>query len=810
MMDNIKQDLTRGIRRLRTDSGFTTVALLCLALGVGANTAVFSVVNAVLLTPLPFESPDDVALVWTESAAANAGTTQYFSRVINFEEFRNADGFESMAALVDIDFDLSEDSGEPERVRGGRTTVGLFDLLGTTTILGRTFLPEDGEAGHGDVVVISAGLFARRYASDPAALGRTLRIDGRPHTLIGIVPERSGYPLDGDIWVPLVIDDLSQQEREQGMLSILGRLSSDTDLDQAQTGLDRSAEALRRLYPVHNSDLGLGVDRLDSQLVQTVEARIFALATGVLFLLAIACANVANLLLVRLHRDRRSAALRCALGAGRGRLIQQFLTENALLAGAGGALGVLLAYVAVPPLIGLMPANVAGFDQVQVDLPALAFGLVAAMGTLLLFGLVPAFSGSTPELNSVLQTGGRSGGTRGWRRLQSTFVVIQIAMGIVLLIGSGLLMKSLTRLGSVEPGFEPEGVITLRLNAAAIRYPEHTDRVEFFRKVIGEARTLPGVLEAGAAHVLPIGDLTWGMSFSVEDLPPEEPNETEVGFYRLVTPGYVGAMGIPILEGRDFEGDDTMQNPGIALVSQELVNRYWPGESGIGKRIKRRGYYSDNPWLTVVGVVGDIHDNGLSETVGGAVYLPRGQYDRAYASVMSVVVRTSGDPVSLVGPLQERIHAIDPNVPIFRIRTLEDIVAESLAPERFTAVLLLVFSGLGLILAGAGVYGVMSHVVGERRREIAIRLAFGARGGSVAGLMLGRAGRLAVAGVVVGLAGAVGLTRLMADLLYGVEVLDPTVFVAVPASMAIVAMVACLVPAVTAAKVDPGVTLRSD
>lgn len=809
-MDKLKQDLRRGLRRLRREPGFAVIALLCLGLGVGANTAVFSVVNAVLIQPLPFDDPQDITLVWTESEAATSGTTQYFSRIINFEEFRKTEEFESMVALVDIDFDLSEDTGEPERVRGGRTTVGLFDLLGTTPVFGRGFTEEDGESGRGNVVVISEGLFERRYGGDRSVLGRTLQIDGRPHTLIGVVPDRSSYPLDGDIWVPLVIDDASDQERLQGMLTILGRLGPETDLTEAQAGLDQAAAELRRIYPDHNVDLGLGVDRLDSQMVQTVEARIFALAGGVLILLMIACANVANLLLVRLHRERRSAALSCALGANRETLVRQFLTENAVLAAVGGALGVALAYLALPPLIGLMPENVAGFDQVQVDLPALGFGLAMAMGTLLIFGLLPAISGSTPHLSSVLQTGGRAGGTRGWRRLQSTFVVVQMAMGIVLLIGSSLLMKSLGELGSVDPGFEAAGALTFRMNAASIRYPEHEDRVDFFRRVLDEARSIAGVEAAGAAHVLPIGDIPWGMSFSVEDLPPEDPNNTEVAFYRLVMPGYIGAMGIPVIEGRDFNDDDALENPWVALVSQEVVNRYWPGESGIGKRIKRRAYYSDNPWITVVGVVGDIHDTGLSETVGGAVYLPRGQYDRAYASVMSVVVRTSQDATALVGPIQDRIRAIDPNVPVFRVRTLSNILDESLAAERFTAVLLLVFSGLGLTLAGAGVYGVMAHVVGERRREIAIRLAFGAHGGSVAGLMLGRAARFAVGGVVLGIAGALGLTRLLSDLLYQVDVLDPIVFVGVPASMALVAMFACLVPALSATKVDPGLTLKSE
>jgi putative ABC transport system permease protein len=348
------------------------------------------------------------------------------------------------------------------------------------------------------------------------------------------------------------------------------------------------------------------------------------------------------------------------------------------------------------------------------------------------------------------------------------------------------------------------------LNAAEVRYPEHDDRVDFFRRVLEEARSIPGVTAAGAAHVLPISDIAWGMGFSVEDLPPSDPSQTEVAFYRLVTPGYMGAMGIPLLEGRDFTDDDSAGNPWVAVVSQELVDLYWPGESGIGKRIKRRAYYSDNPWITVVGVVGDIHDTGLSDTVGGAIYLARGQYDRAYASVMSVVVRTSGSAEALVEPIQDRIRALDPNVPLFRVRTLENIVEESLAADRFTAVLLLVFSALGLTLAGAGVYGVMAHVAGERRREIALRLTFGARTSSVAGLMVAGAARLAVAGVALGLVASVGLTRLLGDLLFEVEALDPTIFVGVPASMVLVAIVSCLVPAISAARVDAGVTLRSD
>jgi putative ABC transport system permease protein len=809
-MDDLTNDLARGARRLIRERGFAVVALLCLGLGIGANTAVFSVFNAVLLRPLPFPEPNGIAQIWTVSASATKGSTEYFSRTRNFVEFRRARGFQSIEGLVDIDFDLGGDLGDPERIRGGRATVGLFGLLGTTPSAGRLFDAEDGAAGNGDVVVISEGLFERRYGADADALGRRIHIDGRPHTLIGVVPERSGYPVDGDVWIPLVIDDLSEQELNQGMLTVLGRLDANGDLAQAREGLHEAAEVLREMYPELNTDFGLDAARLVDKLVEDVQGRVLALGAAVVLLLAIACANVANLLLVRLHRDARSAALCCSLGASRRRLIRQFLTENAVLAAAGGGLGIVLAYLAVPPLVGLMPEGVAGFDQVRIDLPALAFGLFAATGTLLLFGLVPAFSGSTPDLSSLLQTGGRTGGTKGSRRLQSAFVIAQISMGIVLLIGSGLLMKSLSRLGSVDPGFRSGGALTFRINAAPARYPDHESRVAFFRQLLEEIRTVPTVTGAGAAHVLPIGDIPWGVSFSVEGRPPEEPNQTEVAFYRLVTSGYLGAMGIPTLEGRDFVDGDAMGNPRVAIVSQEVVDRYWPGESGIGRRIKRGGYYSDNPWITVVGIVGDIHDNGLSETIGGAVYLPRRQYDFAYASVMSVVVRGSEDPATLVGPIEDRVRALDPNAPVFRVRTLDDIVTASLGAERFTVVLLLVFSGLGLTLAGAGVYGVMAHVVGERRREIAIRLAFGAQGKSVAHLVVRRAAALAGGGVLLGLVGATGLTHLASDLLYEVEALDLPVYLAVSGAMGLVALIACLVPATTAARIDPGVALRAE
>ncbi len=805
----LPRELRVSVRRLRRDPVFTAVALTCLALAVGANTAVFSVLKAVVLAPLPF--PDSQRLYATPAVfkGANTDDQEYLVTPDNYAEMRRAHGFSGLAAIWSTEMDLTGPGEEPERVQAAWVTTNTFRVLRSRPLVGRALGAGDVGSDGGRPVVIGEGLWRRRYGGDPTAVGRDIRVDGEPRTVVGVLPARGGYPLTAELWAPFDPDTLAPDVRTRGFLATVGRLSDGVDPAAAQEEMDEVAARLRELYPA-NADRGIRVRSLESSLLGDVQPAIRALMVSVLLLLAIACANLAGLMLVRFHRERREIAMRSALGASRIDFYRRVLIDCLLLGAAGAALGLGLAWVGLPPLLHLVPPDMSVFDAVRLDGPVLAFTAGVTLATVLLFGLAPALAVPRTDLADLIRTAGRGVRGRARGRMHDALVVLEVALGIVLLIAAGLTLRSFRRLEAVDPGFRSSGVVTLRLAAPPIRYPTLADRDRFFRGVEAAVGELPGVERVGAVSSLPMSDAIYGWSFNVEDRPPADPEHTEVAFGRIVTPGYFEAIGTPLVRGRMFGVTDAADAAPVVIVSRALAERFWPGEDPIGKRVKRHGYYGDDPWLTVVGVVGDVQDVGLGERLGIALYRPYAQTDAGYARTMTLAVRTGG-PAELVVPgLRAAVASVDPSVPTFRVRPIEYVLAGSIARERLIAVLLALFATIGVALAAAGIYGVLAQLVLDRRPEIAIRMALGATPAAAAGLLVRRALLLAAGGLALGLLASTSASRLLSGLLYETRALDPAVFAAVPLTLLAVALVASLLPAWRAARTDPVRNLRSD
>jgi putative ABC transport system permease protein len=805
-MSVLAKVLGRLGRPLRTRPLLTVAAVTCLALGIGANTAVYSVLHSVLLRPLPFAEPERLAMVWSLYPGADGVPTEYFTTTENFVEFGRASSFEAIVGVLDLDFDILNQGSDPARVFGAEASHTLFRVTGTRPILGRLFGPDDAIPGRDRVVVIREDVWERRFAGAPSVIGEELVVDGVPRTIIGVVAMRSAFPLRSTVWIPLVPDGMTQERRERGMLTVVGRLSANTSFEAAQDDMAALAGSLRDLNPVRNPDLGLRVERLHSTLAGDSRPVVLGLMVAVGLLLAIACANVANLRLVRLDRDRWQIALRLSLGATPRHVVMHSLREGFALALVGGAGGVVLAYAALDPLVAMAPQGTHGLDDVALSTPVLGFSLIVSLLTVLASGVAPALLASRTAPQESLQPRSAGSGFAA-TRLQARFVMAQAGVGVALLVTAGLTVKALSELQRVDPGFDTDAALTFRLTAPPARYPDHRQRVSFFTRVLEEIRVMPGVESVAGAHVLPIGDVAWGFAHSVEDHPPADPREQNISFLRVVTPGYFETMRTAFVEGRDFRDQDDLDHPRVAVVSHRVAQRYWPNGSAVGKRIKHRAHDSDNPWITVVGVVQDVRDGGLEEDPSLTIYLPLAQQDVSYAAFMSVVVRAAGPVVGMSG-IAARVRRIDPNVALFRVRSLEAVVSDSLEARRFSAVLLGLFAILGLVLTAVGVYGVIEQAAGQRRHEMAIRLALGATEGKVMLLLLRRALGLAAAGASLGLL-AVGLLGFW-PATSALQLRDPDLWVLLgaPFTVCVMAVLACIRPSWKAATIPPAGVLR--
>jgi putative ABC transport system permease protein len=808
-MMTLLQDVRYGFRMLLKSPGVTLAAVVSLALGIGANTAIFSVVNSILLRSLPYAEPDNIVLLWGDSPSQGDHRNQVSATDV--DDWRRENRvFEEVSTFGDWSATFLG-GGEPERVPGTQVGDGFFRVMRGTPLLGRTFLPEEQEDGKDNVIVLGHGLWQRRFGGDANIVGQAVSLGGKPYTVVGVMPE-SFRPLPpslndppGQFYRP-VAEPHDEIERGARHLRAVGRLKPGVTLEQAQAEMSVIAARLERAHPEHNTDYGIHLVTLPEDTVGGLRSALWALFGAVVFVLLIACANVGNLLLARSSARQREFAVRAALGAGRARIIRQLLTESVLLAIAGGAAGLLLALWGIGLVESLGSRVTPLLAGVRVDYGVLAFTGAVSVLAGVAFGLAPALHVSSPDLNETLKAGGRSGegGGRGVR-LRSALIVAEVALSLVLLAGAGLLIKSVVRLRAVDAGFNPSNLLTMNLALPSSRYRDGAAQAAFFDQLARRLESLPGVEAAAFTSVLPLSRNFDGRSLAVEDKPVPRGQEISVDLY-VATPGYLRAMQTPLVDGRAFDERDTKEAPPVALVSETMARRLWPGQSPLGRRVKFPGSEKNQqPWRTVVGVVRDVKQYGLDREDVMQMYLPEAQFPTSF---MAMVVRTKSDPAASLGAVRREVSAADKELAVFSVATMEQLLSDSVALRRFSMLLLGVFAALAVALAGVGIYGVVSYSVAQRTREIGVRVALGARPRDVLRLVLGRGLGLAAAGIALGLAGGMALTRVISSLLFGVGARDPVTFATTAALLAAVALLACLAPARRATKVDPMVALR--
>ncbi|HEX5707633.1 MAG TPA: ABC transporter permease [Pyrinomonadaceae bacterium] len=815
-MGTLSQDLRYALRGLWKSPSFALVSVIVLALGIGANTAIFSVVNAVVLRPLPYKDPETLVAVWETMP----GNDERSVAPGNFADWRiESRAFEQLAAYSSAALNLTSD-GDPERLSGAAVTPNFFDTLGVAPALGRALTPEDG-AREEAVVVLGHGLWQRRFGADARAVGRTLTLDGKPYEVVGVMPQGFAFPERAELWVAgqrgsAVPPSLSAQfpesdlaaSRDIHIYSAVGRLRAGVTSDEARAELSAVMGRLADEHPDTNEGLGANVVPLHRQLVGDVRATLYILLGAVALVLLIACTNVANLLLARATRRERELAIRIALGAGRARLVRQMLTESLLLSLAGGALGLLVALWGIDLFVSLSPGDIPRLGEVGLDARLLGFTLVVSLATGVGFGLLPALQATRLDPQIALREGGaKATEGRRRRRARNLLVVSEIALAQLLLVGAGLLMLSFLRLQAVNPGFDAENVLTARVALPPAKYGDTAKKVAFYDAVLERLRALPGVRSAGLVMNLPLGGSRMNRGFVVEGRPEARADENVTVDYQVVSRDYFETMRIPVRSGRGFTDADTPESPRAALVSESMARKYFPGEDPVGKRIAFGDAKRAESWRTIVGVVGDVRHASMDAQPFPGAYTLYGQ-DKESWSRVAFVVRTEADPKGLAAAVRREILAVDPQQPVSNIQTMEETLSASIKRPRFVTALLGVLASVALALAVVGIYGLMSYTVTERTHEIGVRMALGAQTRDVLRLIVGEGLWLTVAGVGCGLVGALILTRLMSKLLYGVSATDAATFAAVSLVLATVALVACFIPARRATKVDPMVALR--
>jgi predicted permease len=805
-MSALFQDIRYAARMLRRQPGFTIVAVLTLALGIGANTAVFTVVNGVLLRPLPYNDPDRlVVLLYGRPGRL----TPWFSPLNYRDVIRGTPTLQDAAAFTPSTANLTG-SGEPERVEGASVSWNYFSVLGVTMRGGRGFVEADS-SGDAGAVVIGDGLWRRYFGGRPDAIGSTIRLDGRPRTIVGIAPPDLQLPQGAEFWKPLVFSarDLSPNSRGAQWISVVARVRPDSDVPRSNAALQAVAARLAAEYERINGGTTAAAVPLHQRMVRNVRQTLFVLLGAVSLVLLIACVNVANLLLARAQSRTREVAVRAALGAGRTRLVRQFLAESILLGLLGGTAGLVAASWCTWALVALGPASIPRLSEVAIDLRVLAFTIVIAVGTSVLFGLVPALSASGGSVARSVGSAGRGAVGPGGPYTRRALVVCEMALAVVLLVGAGLLIRSYERLQQVQPGFDPDGVVTFNLSLPDAKYPTTTEIGAFTATLVSRLQAEPGVEAAAAIFGLPFaGDFSASTSFR-KPSQPDLADGPSAGM-RVVTPDYFKTMRIPLVAGRLFDAHDSETSPEVVLINQRTARRYFPDEDPIAQQIRvgvrlARDARSDNK--TIVGVVGDVKYGSLDAETPPEIYLP---YAQQAVDEFTIAVRTAGDPLTLAPALRRNVAAIDRELPIADIAPMTAVIGASVAERRFTMLLLTAFAAVAVALAAIGIYGVLAYVVGQRTQEIGVRLAIGATPANVVTLFVREGAALTLAGVACGLAGALALTRALSTLLFGVTTTDPATFAAVAGALALVALVASYVPARRAARVDPVTALRSD
>jgi putative ABC transport system permease protein len=810
-METLVKDIQYGIRSLLKRPGFTVIAVITLALGIGANTAIFSVVNAVLLRALPFSDPDRLVMVWED--ASFAGFPRNTPAAANYADIKAQNQvFEGMAATSTRSFNLTGD-GEPEKVEAFAVTADLFPLLGVKPLLGRAMLPEEDRPGANKVVMLNYKLWQQRYGGQENIIGRQLLLSGEKYTVIGVMPAGFQF-LDSNVglWVPIAFTPQELASRGRHYLTVVARLKPGVSVQQADAEVKAIHRRIATDYPDQAGRLSGFVMPLRDQLAGDMRRPLLVLSVAVAFVLLIACANIANLLLSRAASRKREMAVRAALGASRLRLIRQLLIEGLLMSLTGSVLGLVLAWWSFAFLQRLIPDGLVLSTKLNLDPRVLAFTLLVTLLTTVLFALAPAFQVSKIDLNLALkQGGGRSGLNAGGNRLRSAMVVAEVALALVLLVGAGLLIQTFIKLRDQYAGLRPESVLTLRTVLPRNKYPDHAQRVAFYKQVLERVKSLPGVVSAGYATGVPLSMKGGTAGFSVEGRSAEQMAAGGIAYdanHRQVSADYLKTIGIQIREGRSFDERDNDQAIHVAVVNETMAHQYWPGESPIGKRLKFGDPGDDLPWVTVVGIAADVRQMGIDQPIKAEIYLPYEQNnDLGFYAPRDLAIRSSVDPVSLVAAARNEIHQVDPQQPISNIRTMNDVVGEETASQRLGMTLLTVFAILALVLAALGIYGVLAYFVVQHTQEIGVRMALGAQRSNILRLVLKKGMTLTLLGVVIGLAVAFALTRLMASLIYGVSPTDSLTYAGVALMLTLVAFLACYIPARRATRVDPMVAL---
>ena len=815
-MNTLLQDLQYGLRMLFKHPGVTAIAVLTLALGIGANTAIFSVVNAVLLNPLPYREPDRVVSLW-ENVPTHG---RWRVAPANFFDWKKQNTvFQDVAAFGANSLTLTGD-GEPEQLTGARVSAGYFAVVGVDPILGRAFVPEEHEPGKEQAVILSHSFWQRRYGGDRNIINRSITLDGANYTVVGVMPPglypawptTSGHltfdEQQHQFWTPMSFTPLWAGLRTAHVLGVIARLKPGVSFEQARTEMDTIGARLEKEYPQNRGE-GIIINQFMNEVVGNVRPALFTLLGAVGLVLLIACANVAGLLLAQHAGRSKEIAIRAALGAGRFRLVRQFFLEGLLLSFFGTAIGLIIATLGTNALLKFVPAGIPRLAQVGLDWRVLGFTMLISLATCLIFGLIPAWHASKPDLHTALEQSGRTSGPGASRlRFRQLLVVFQVSIAVMLVIGAGLLIKSFWVLQQVDPGFQAEGVLSAGLMLPFAKYADPGQINNFHKQVLDRISALPGVKSATIAYDDPLHS-NWLDSFQIEGRVASSDQSLSANFIP-VGPDYFDTVGVRLAVGRKFTPQDDQDHPGVAIVNESFARHYFPNENPLGQRMRPAppGRIWNNQRLTsfeIVGIVRDVKSAGLEALSEPAYYLPASQ---APLQDMTILVRTTTDPLSLVGPVRQAVLSIDPNQPISNVSTLEKLVDDSIAQRRLNMLLMGLFGGLAMLLSAVGIYGLLSHAVTQRTQELGIRMALGAQVGDVLKLVLRQGMMLALAGEAIGLIGAFALTRLIRGLLFGVTPNDATTFIAVAGVLMIVALLACYLPARRATKVDPLIALR--
>lgn len=804
-MESLRSDIRYAIRNLLKRPAFTIIAVVTLALGIGANTAIFSAINALLLKPLPFPELDRVVAIWDK--LPSRGVMHNEVTVANYLDWQaQSQSFEQLALYRWWSANITA-IDPPERIQGFLVTANFFDAMSMKPVMGRNFLPEENQPGKDAVAIITHSLWQRRFGGDPNIINKTITVNSVVRTIIGVMPERFNFPKGSEVYAPLAMTPELMKSRQNHGYYVIGQLKPGVSIESSQADIDNIAARLEQQFPETNTGWGATVFPIVADTVRMYDTALWVMMGAVGFVLLIACANVANLMLARASGRQKEIALRAALGASRWRIMRQLLTESVIVALIGGALGILVGFWGIDALRAANPAEAAkyapGWYQLGINFEVLAFTIALSFISGIVFGLAPAWQVSRPNLNDSLKEGGRQT-SAGSHRLRGSLVVAEVALSLMLLVGAGLLARSFLSLLRTNPGFNADNIITMNLVLPSVKYKEEPQRAVFYNDLVERVKTYPGVVSAAVVNFLPLGGANSSDAYLVEGVPEPAPGDENDGRYRVCTPDYFRTMSIPVIKGRGFTDQDKAGAPPVVIVNETMARKHWPNEEAIGKRIRFYGPPERNPWMEIVGVVEDVRHE-LNLPVTPEYYLPHAQ--DAWSG-MVLVAKTNADPASLAAGIRQQVWAIDKDQPVFDVRTMQEVKSLSVALYSFSSVMLAIFAGVALLLASVGIYGVMAFAVTQRTQEIGIRMALGARAFDVLKLVVKHGMGLALLGIVVGLAGSWALTRFMSKMLVGVEPTDLLTFTVVSAFLLLAAFVACYLPARRATKVDPLEALR--